>query len=211
MPTALYLTIPSSGFIDKAQLLLNVSHAIALILLSLYCLYLCLSLKTHRSLYEMEESEAEEEDPEALTDYADLSLGPTAAMAWLIVSLALIALCTFVLLMNLQGSISTTYKTFLGFILFPFLGNTTDFFDACVVAWRNELDITIGVTLGSSMQVMLFTLPFQVILGWIIGQDMTLELDLFNIAAVFLGVVIVGNIVLLGKSNYFYGATCIAL
>jgi len=39
------------------------------------------------------------------------------------------------------------------------------------------MNLAIGVTLGSSMQVALFLTPFLVVLGWIIDQPMTLSKD----------------------------------
>lgn len=45
---------------------------------------------------------------------------------------------------------------------------------AVVVAYKDKMDLAIGVAVGSSMQIALFVTPFLVILGWIIGVDMNL-------------------------------------
>jgi calcium/proton exchanger cax len=47
---------------------------------------------------------------------------------------------------------------------------------AVVVAYKNKMDLAIGVAIGSSMQIALFVTPFLVILGWIIGQPMSLSI-----------------------------------
>jgi Ca2+:H+ antiporter len=46
---------------------------------------------------------------------------------------------------------------------------------AVAVAYKNKMDLAIGVAIGSSMQIALFVTPFLVILGWIIGQPMSLS------------------------------------
>lgn len=43
------------------------------------------------------------------------------------------------------------------------------------LACKNKMDLAIGVTLGSSMQVALFLTPFLVVLGWIIDKPMNLS------------------------------------
>jgi calcium/proton exchanger cax len=43
------------------------------------------------------------------------------------------------------------------------------------LAYKNKMDLAIGVTLGSSMQVALFLTPFLVVLGWVIDKPMNLS------------------------------------
>lgn len=210
VPTTLSVTTARYNMKGDAQFL-DVSRGIALVLLLLYSIYLFFTLRTHRDLFGVEETETNEGDSEDSAGTVDISLGPKAATAWLVISLAFVSLCTLALVSSIPGSMWTENKVFLGFILFPFLGNITDYLDACTVALNNKMDITIAVTLGSSMQVLLFILPFLVVLGWIINEPMTLQLQLFEAVTVLLGVVIVNGLVSDGKSNYLYGATCIAL
>ncbi|KAK4575496.1 hypothetical protein RGQ29_026455 [Quercus rubra] len=42
-------------------------------------------------------------------------------------------------------------------------------------------DITLGVSIGSSTQMALFVIPFSVVLGWIMGQPMDLNFQLFRL------------------------------
>jgi Ca2+:H+ antiporter len=58
---------------------------------------------------------------------------------------------------------------------------------AVVVAYKNKMDLAIGVAVGSSMQIALFVTPFLVILGWIIGQPMTLSTLPLPISKLFFG------------------------
>ena len=42
------------------------------------------------------------------------------------------------------------------------------------VSYKNRLDLTLSVAVGSSIQIALFVIPFLVLLGWIIGQPLSL-------------------------------------
>ena len=185
------------------------SHGIGLMLLLLYFLYVVFWVYSHAHLYDDDDLEGDNGDDsnKAVT----MSLGPIAAFIWLTLSLTCVALCATVLISNINGSIWKANKMFLSFVLFPFLGNITDYVLACRVAWNDEMDITMLATLGSSMQIMLFTLPFLVILGWIINEQLTLHFQTFELAAAFVGVFITNILIQSGKSNYFSGATSIAL
>lgn len=206
IPSSFNMVAGADDATEPDDLILIISRGIATILLILYVLYLFFSLKTHSAALDPEEDESD-----TSVGAANLSLGPIAASIWLAVSLTCVTLCTLAMVSSIQGSTWEARKSFLGFVLFPFLGNVTDYISASVVALENKLDITILVTTGSSMQLLLFTLPVLVILGWIMNKPMTLDLALFQTVTVFLGVFVVSYVVADGKSNYLCGGMCVAL
>jgi Ca2+:H+ antiporter len=61
-------------------------------------------------------------------------------------------------------------ETFVGLILLPIVGNAAEHATAVTVACKDKMDLSIGVAVGSSMQIALLVLPFIVILGWILGK-----------------------------------------
>lgn len=190
------------------HLILIISRIIAIILLILYTLYLTMSLKTHSVLTEDEDEDERESSADAA---ADLWLGPTAASIWFTLSLVLVSLCTVALISSLEESSWKGKKPFIDFVLFPFLGNFPDYLSTFRVAMKDQLNITILATTGSSMQLLLFNLPVLVILGWVMKVPMTLSLQLFETATVFIGVFVVWYVIRGGTSNYMGGAMCIAL
>lgn len=190
------------------HLILIISRIIAIILLILYTLYLTMSLKTHSVLTEDEDEDERESSADAA---ADLWLGPIAASIWFTLSLVLVSLCTVALISSLEESSWKGKKPFIGFVLFPFLGNFPDYLSTFRVAMKDQLNITILATTGSSMQLLLFNLPVLVILGWVMKVPMTLSLQLFETATVFIGVFVVRYVIRGGTSNYMGGAMCIAL
>jgi hypothetical protein len=45
---------------------------------------------------------------------------------------------------------------------------------AVIFAYRNEMDLCIGITVGSAVQIALFVLPGSVLIGWVMDRAMSL-------------------------------------
>jgi hypothetical protein len=66
----------------------------------------------------------------------------------------------------------------------------------------DKMDLAIGVAVGSSMQVALFLIPLLIVIGWIMGNDcMTLSFDGFQVAVLFVAVLLVNYLIGDGKSH----------
>lgn len=103
-------------------------------------------------------------------------------------------------------------KNFVGLILLPIVGNAAEHATAVTVAVKDKMDLAIGVAVGSSMQIALLVLPFVVVLGWIIGKDdMTLFFDGFQIAVLFVSVLLVNYLIQDGKSHWLEGVLLMTL
>ena len=120
------------------------------------------------------------------------------AIATLGISTAFVALCAEFMVDSInaitaEGGIS---KTFVGLILLPIVGNAAEHATAVTVAVKDKMDLAIGVAVGSSLQIALLVIPFAVILGWIMGKDdMTLYFDGFQIAILFVAVILVNYLI----------------
>jgi len=74
------------------------------------------------------------------------------------------------------------------------------------------MDLAIGVAVGSSMQVALFIIPLLVIIGWGMGIDkMNLAFDTFQVAVLFVAVLLVNYLIADGKSHWLEGFLLICL
>ena len=60
--------------------------------------------------------------------------------------------------------------------------------------------------IGPSIQTALFNAPLVVLLGWAMGKDMDLNFEIFMIVLLVLAIVVVGNFLRDGESNYLEGA-----
>ena len=107
------------------------------------------------------------------------------------------------------GNIS---KEFLGLILLPIVGNAAEHATAVTVAIKDKMDLAIGVAVGSSIQVALFLIPLLVMIGWGMGDDkMSLSFDIFQVAVLFVAVVLVNYLIADGKSHWLEGMLLMCL
>ena len=70
---------------------------------------------------------------------------------------------------------------FVGLIVLPIVGNAAEHFSAITAARRNQMEISLSITAGSSIQVALFAAPVLVIIGAIIGSPLNLTFSLFEV------------------------------
>lgn len=207
IPATMYAALTKSSA-DSVDNILVLSRGTSIIMLLLYILYLVFQLKTHASLFDAEAQEGgdgEENEPEVL--------GPVAAGIALVLVTLLVAVCAEYLVGSIDSIVASSgiSKTFIGLILLPIVGNAAEHVTAVVVAYKDKMDLAIGVAIGSSMQIALFVTPFLVILGWIMGQEMTLHFEGFETVVFFLSVLVVNYLIQDGKSNYLEGCMCIGL
>jgi len=218
IPATLYAALSNSP-VDADINVLNLSRGTAIILLILYIMYLFFQLKTHADLFQAESGAemaagAETQDEEASREEArEPILKPLAAATVLIIVTIIVAICAEFLVESIGSIVETTKmsKTFIGLILIPIVGNAAEHVTAVIVAYKNKMDLAIGVAIGSSLQIALFMTPFLVILGWIIGRDMTLHFSAFETVTFFLSGLVVTLLIQDGKSNYLEGALCLGM
>jgi Ca2+:H+ antiporter len=208
IPATLYAALTKSQEDSEANILI-LSHGTAIILLILYVLYLIFQLRTHATLFDAENA-AEGEDGE---EEEEPQLSPWAAAGVLVVVTIAVAVCAEFLVDSIDSLVETAHisKTFIGLILLPIVGNAAEHVTAVVVAVKDKMDLAMGVAIGSSMQIALLVTPFLVILGWIIGQPMTLHFQTFETVVFFLSVWVVTYVIQDGKSNYLEGAMLLGL
>ncbi|KAK3390386.1 Sodium/calcium exchanger protein-domain-containing protein [Podospora didyma] len=136
------------------------------------------------------------------------------AVATLAISTIIIAFCAEYMVDGISavtegGAVSAE---FVGLILLPIVGNAAEHATAVTVAIKDKMDLAIGVAVGSSMQVALFIIPLLVIIGWGMGMDdMSLSFDPFQVAVLFVSVLLVNYLIADGKSHWLEGMLLICL
>lgn len=101
--------------------------------------------------------------------------------------------------------------TFVGLILLPIVGNAAEHVTAVSVSVKDKLNLSIGVAVGSSIQIALFVIPFMVVLAWILGKPLSLLFDPFESVTLFLTVITVNYVVADGRSNWLEGMVLMCL
>ncbi|MCJ2555363.1 MAG: cation transporter, partial [Candidatus Thermoplasmatota archaeon] len=96
-------------------------------------------------------------------------------------------------------------QLFLGVIVLSIVGNAAEHGSAVLMAWRNRMNLSVGIALSSSTQIALFVTPILVFASLVIGNVLTLAFGLFELIAIGLAVAIAGAIARDGESNWFQG------
>ena len=102
-------------------------------------------------------------------------------------------------------------KLFLGVIIIPIVGNVAEHIVGVQVAIKNKMDLSLAISLGSSMQVALFVAPLLVFISLLFGPELTLFFSLFEVAALTLAVFCATLVSVDGESNWLEGMQLLAV
>ncbi len=102
-------------------------------------------------------------------------------------------------------------ELFVGVILIPIVGNAAENWAAVRAAWRNHVDLTLGITAGSSTQIPLFVTPVLIFASLALGQPMTLVFEPLELMVLALSTAIFAYISLDGESHWLEGVLLLAL
>ncbi|KAJ0228907.1 Vacuolar cation/proton exchanger 4 [Hirschfeldia incana] len=134
-------------------------------------------------------------------------IGMWSAILWLITMTLLVALLSDYLVSTIQDAADSwgLSVAFIGIILLPIVGNAAEHAGAVIFAFRNKLDITLGIALGSATQIALFVVPVTVLVAWTMGIEMDLNFNLLETACLALSIVVTSFTLQDGTSNYMKG------
>jgi Ca2+:H+ antiporter len=93
--------------------------------------------------------------------------------------------------------------------LVPLVEKAAEHITAIDEAWEDNMNNALAHVLGSSVQTALLNTPLIVLVGWGIGVDMNLKFPIFDAAVLILAIMVVGNFLRGGKSNYLGGLLCV--
>jgi Ca2+:H+ antiporter len=100
---------------------------------------------------------------------------------------------------------------FVGIIIIPLVGNVAEHIVGVQMAYKNKMDLSLAISLGSSMQVALFVAPLLVFISLLFGPEMTLFFSILEVSALTLSVLIATIISSDGESNWLEGAQLLAV
>jgi len=146
-------------------------------------------------------------------EVAEPEMNVTVSIGLLVVVTVFVAVTAEFLVDSINGLTESGAigKEFVGVILLPIVGNAAEHVTAVSVSVKDKLMLSLGVAVGSSIQIALFVIPFTVTLAWILGKPMTLEFDPLESIVLFLAVLTVNYTVADGKSNWLEGMILMCL
>jgi Ca2+:H+ antiporter len=198
IPTVFHLTARSSPTGWSPMVEQKLSLAIAIVLFLTYFCMLGFSLRTHKHLFQNCEEDGEEEGRQ---------WSRTKAIIILIIATAFVALLSEFLvgtIENVRDSVGLT-EVFVGVIVVAIVGNAAEHSTAVLMAMKNKMDLTVGIAIGSSLQIALFVAPVLVFLSYVFGRPMNLEFTVPEVLAVVASVYILFQITEDGETNWIEG------
>lgn len=130
------------------------------------------------------------------------------AMALLLISVVFLAILSEILVGAVEPLIKTRglSEFFVGIIIVPIIGNAAEHIVSIEMAVKNRMELTLGIAIGSSLQVAVFVAPLLVFIALLLGQQLTLVFNQFELTALLAAVIITALISLDGESNWLEGA-----
>ena len=95
---------------------------------------------------------------------------------------------------------------FLGIVVIPIVGNVAEHLTAVQVAAKDQMDMSMEISIGSSLQIALFVAPVLVFVSLLMGNPLTLVFDQFELIALAAASLITALVAVDGESNWMEGA-----
>jgi Ca2+:H+ antiporter len=186
LPTIFAITSPGPGPT-------TLSIEVAVVMFVLYVLYLLYILHSPGGSAERE---------------GEAPFGRTASLVLLFVATAAVAYVSEAFVGAIEP-LTEDYgisELFVGVILVPIVGNIAEHVVGVQIAYKNDMDFSMSISLGSSIQVALLVTPILVFLGPLLGSPLRLIFTPLELAALGAAVIVTGFVALDGKSNWLEGA-----
>jgi len=189
----------------RQEALLNIG--IAILLLLAYALYLLFSLRTHPGAFASVEGgeESHHEGPQ---------WSPARAIITLVAASVLAAWMSEVLVGAAEGTGKALgmSQTFIGIVFLAIVGGAAESGSALAMARKNRVDLTVGIALGSSIQIALFVAPVLVLASHFIApQPLDLAFGRAEVGSLFLGVIVGALVCGDGQSNWYKGVQLVTV
>jgi Ca2+:H+ antiporter len=102
-------------------------------------------------------------------------------------------------------------EVFIGVIVVAIIGNAAEHSTAVWMAIKDKMDLSLGIAIGSSLQIALFVAPVLVFTSWFLGHPMDLEFTIPEVVAVIVAVFIVAEISKDGRTNWLEGVQLLSV
>jgi Ca2+:H+ antiporter len=204
VPSAFSRYFAPEGTMRQEQLL---NLGIALTLLIAYGLYLLYSLKTHSRAFASVEGEE-------VAHHEGKQWGVPRAIGSLVGASVLAAWMSEILVGAAEGTGKALGMSdiFIGIIFLAIVGGAAESGSAIAVARKNKVDLSVGIALGSSIQIALFVAPVLVFASYFIAsKPLELSFGRAEVGSLFIAVIIGTVVCGDGQSNWFKGIQLITV
>jgi len=170
------------------------------VLLAVYAAGLYFAFRTNR-------------DPLRPTGHHPARLSRAAAIMLLVIGTLLTTVEAEILVRGLEPALQQfgMSELFAGVIVVALVGNAAEHYSAISAAARNDMTLALEISIGSSAQIALMVAPLLVLIGPLVGEQMSLVFNAFEVTAIWLSVATVTIVAIDGESNWLEGLQLLAL
>jgi Ca2+:H+ antiporter len=204
VPSAFSRYFAPNGVIRQEQLL---NIGIAVVLLIAYALYILFSIKTHAGAFasvDTDDHAAHEGHQWGLPRAIGSLVAASVIAAWMSEILVGAAEAT--------GTALGMSQVFIGIVLLAIVGGAAESGSAIAMGRKNKMDLSVGIALGSCIQIALFVAPLLVLASYFIApQPLDLAFGRAEIGSLFMAVIIGALVCGDGQANWFKGVQLITV
>ena len=103
-------------------------------------------------------------------------------------------------------------QIFIGIVFVAIVGGAAESGSAVAMARKNKMDLSLGIGLGSCIQIALFVAPLLVLLSYFIApQPLSLSFGRAEIGSLFMAVIIGAMVSADGQANWYKGVQLITV
>ncbi|KAI5200900.1 putative vacuolar cation/proton exchanger 2 [Aureobasidium subglaciale] len=188
----------------------RISRATAIVLLLAFAVYTFFQMKSHHGIFDDILEEDEEQDADRHRDLVKPKLTLTESIIALALAITFVSMMAVFLVQNIEWMVEHQgiSDAFLGLILIPLVEKAAEHITAIDEAWDNQMNFALSHILGASIQTALLNTPLAVIVGWGLKLHMSLNFEVFEAVVLILAILVVGQFLRDGKSNYLEGVLC---
>jgi Ca2+:H+ antiporter len=230
LPTVMQMArggdLPSVGdvLVDFPARIETASVVVAVVLIVSYAAAMVFSLKTHRDVFNPAQGDHSSgaDSPEPAASHGDpperspqAEAAPTTRR--LVIELAIAGVLVGITSELMVGTITQTAaearvsEFFLGIVVMAIAGNAAEHWVAVLAAAKDDMHLSLTITLGSSAQIALVVAPVLVLLSLFLAHPLALVFNAYEIGALVFAVLVANYLTLEGESNWFEGVQLLAL
>ena len=192
----------------RQEQLLNLG--MAFVLLIAYGLYLLFMLKTHAEFFSSSGAAADETTHHESGEH----WGLPRATGTLILASVLAAWMSEILVGAAEGTGKALgmSQVFIGIVFLAIVGGAAESGSAIAMGRKNKMDLTVGIALGSCIQIALFVAPLLVLASYFVApHPLELSFGRAELGSLFLAILIGAMVSGDGRSNWYKGVQLVTV
>lgn len=145
-----------------------------------------------------------------ISDFVYLS---QCGLSWLAIVTLTISMLSGIIVDTIDGfaARSRMSEVFTSVIIIPYFSNIAEQVSAVIFAYRNKMDLCVGVSVGSAIQIAQLVMPLTCLVAWTMGRSMTLYFRAYETICFLLGVLSVASVLQIGTTNWLVGCYLVSI